>query len=197
MIWDIINSIPPKHGISIYLASTQKVKGIFDRFGRVEVIPHHHCNFDGVSNPSECRRPGWIGTLHWYPQLNGFEHDIYNASGMSAADVAKAYRQIGIGLNLRAERPKSNFHVEVNTGIKLINCIGFGIPSISSDEPAYREVGEHCTIFSDINQCAHWIHELQNDGRIYQTLRENCQAESSKYHISSILNKYTSLIASL
>jgi len=166
-------------------------------YGRVEIIPHHHCNFDGIPNPPAFRRPGWIGTKHWYPKMEGFDHDVYSVRQMNALNVASSYRQIGIGLNLRAERPESAFHIKINTGIKLINCIGFGIPSISSDEPAYREIGESCTIFAGLKDCAHWVTQLQNDEQLYHKIRENCLLNSSKFHISSILKKYEVLITSL
>jgi hypothetical protein len=197
VIWDVIDTYPPKHGVSIYLTSTERAKHVFHNYGRVENIPHHHCNFSGVPNSQECRRPGWIGNLPWYPKLEGCDHDFYNVRKMSGNDVADAYRRIGIGLNLRSKRPDSDFHAEINSGIKLINCIGFGIPSVSSDEPGYHEVGEDCTIFSDLDGYLHWVHLLQNDEQLYHKIRQNCLRASSKFHISSILCQYCALIESL
>jgi hypothetical protein len=197
VIWDVIDVPPPKHGVSVYLTSTERAKQWFAAYGRVEVIPHHHCNFSGVPNPQDCRRPAWIGNLTWYPKLEGIDHDLYNVRTMTGNDVAQAYRRIGIGLNLRRNCRQSDFHVEINSGIKLINCIGFGIPSVSSDEPAYHEIGEDCTIFADINEYVKCVHQLQEDEELYYRFRKNCLQASSKFHISSILKKYCSLIESL
>jgi hypothetical protein len=197
VIWDIVDKSPPENGVSIYLASTKRAKQTFEHLGRIEVIPHHHCNFDNIPNPQQLRRPGWIGTLRWLPHIEGFDHDVYNVNQMTSVDVARAHRHIGIGLNLRAETFNTALHAEINTGIKLINCIGFGIPSISSDEPAYREIGGDCTIFTDLRGSAQWVHELQNNDQIYLTIRNNCLIKASAFHISSILEMYKTLLALL
>jgi hypothetical protein len=87
--------------------------------------------------------------------------------------------------------------MEINSGIKLINCIGFGIPSISNDEPAYHEIGEDCTLFTDLEHCADKVYQLQTDCQLYRAMRENCLHKASSFHISSIVCKYKALIKSL
>lgn len=197
VIWDVIDNFPPKLGVSIYLASTKKIKLLLGSLKHVEIIPHHHCNFDSIPNPNENRRPGWIGTLHWLPKIKSFDHDVYSVNRMTSQDTSNVYRQIGIGLNLRTKNNISANHAKFNTGIKLINCIGFGIPSVSSDEPAYREIGEDCTIFTDLQGSAHWVQELQINDQLYLKIRNNCLLKASKYHVSSILKMYEEMIKSL
>jgi hypothetical protein len=220
IIWDIIDNIPPKEYISVYLASSTLAKDIFKALGRVEQVPHHYCNLEGLPNPTHLRRPSWIGTQLWLPNFRGFEHDIYLVDGKPRAYVTRAFRQTGIGLNYRGKEgvqkmvqsrikpvyrkhskrvanDMSAFHITINSGIKLINCIGYGIPSISDHEPAYGEFGEGCTIYSDIRSCAKWVRALQNDNDLYMHLRKNCLAKASLFHIDAIVKRYRRLLLSL
>jgi hypothetical protein len=207
VIWDIIDTPPPEQDVSIYLVSSKLAREAFKKYGRVSVIPHHHCNISGAPNPPGLRRPAWIGTRHWLPPFKGFACDFYNVQGMLRNDVVRAHRKIGIGLNFRNDKPAIyqskqqklmyNFHVAINSGIKLINCIGFGIPSISSLEPAYHAIGKECTIFSDLKKCAHWVRALQNDEALYLDLRGKCLRKAKKYHLDTIAEKYRKLLLSL
>jgi hypothetical protein len=198
LIWDMVDDTPPKEGVQIYLASTQAAKQCLNSYGRVEIIPHHHCNIDGFPNSPECRRPGWVGQLHWCPKFKGFEYDKFSTAGMTSDQVAEKYRRIGIGLNLRAKnRPEYESHIRMNTGIKLINCIGFGIPSISGEEPAYHEIGEQCTIFSNLSETGKWVRRLQTDTDLYLKIRQNCLDLAPQFHITEIVKKYRNLLQSL
>jgi hypothetical protein len=157
--------------------------------------------------------------------MSGFDFDYYDVEGMTRENVAQVCQKTGIGLNLRIPRkeyrplglqyrelarlyskPKKlaeaagrmfDLHLVVNSGIKLINCIGYGIPSISTDEPAYHEIGASCTIFSTLKKSAYWVRALQNDDALYNDLRHKCIRRSPKFHIASIAAKYKSLIESL
>ncbi len=222
VLWDIIDTPPPETGVAVYLASTKFARDLFLHYGRIELIPHHHCNFEGTPNPPELRRPAWVGAPHWLPDLPGIEHDTCLVQRIGQAEVVQAFKRTGIGLNLRnreayfkeawsrrkpflgtarerrrLEQDMFDFHLAVNSGIKLINCIGFGIPSVSSDEPAYREIGPDCTIFSTPRRCAHWVRELQNDDKLYFSLRQRCLQKAQEYHIGAIAGKYRNLIDSL
>jgi len=207
VIWDIIDASPPKEHASLYLASTRITQEIFHSYGRTVVIPHHHCNFSSVPNPSNLRRPAWIGSSHWLPQLTGIKFDYYETNQMSQKLVVHALRKIGIALNFRNNRPcifhpkqqknMHRLHASINSGIKLINCLGFGTPSISADEPAYHEIGENCTIFTNIKKCASWVRALQNDNDLYSELRLRCLQKSEKYHLNAIAEKYIKLLNSL
>jgi len=197
VIWDILDSPPPKIGIAVYLASTQTIRATFSDYGRIEIIPHHHCNFENVLNPPDLRRPGWVGTLAWHPRLAGVDHDTYDVRHMKRLDVVNVYKRIGIGLNVRCETSEAITHTKFTSGIKLINCLGFGIPSISSREPAYFEVDPNCTIFADLADIRYWVDRLQVDDDLYSELRRKCVLESMKYHIATIAKQYLTLLISL
>jgi hypothetical protein len=207
VIWDILDAPPPKDDVTHYLASSKLAKEIFQGYGRVTVIPHYHCNFSGKPNPPNLRRPGWIGSPQWRPRLSGFDCDYYDSTHLNREGVVAVHRQIGIGLNFRTTQPAIfaeqyrklayNFHVAINSGIKLINCLGFGTPSVSADEPAYEEIGGHCTIFSTPRACARWVRDLQNDRELYQDLRQKCLRKSAQYHIDTIAEKYRRFLTEL
>jgi hypothetical protein len=207
VVWDIIDKIPPSRQISHYLASTEVAKGIFSHLGPVTVIPHHHCNFSSVPNGTENRSPGWIGNEHWLPKIPRLAFDRYGVSNMGREEVVAAHRKMGIGLNFRSRLPQvfeatqrkiaHEFHVAVNSGIKLINCIGFGIPSVSADEPAYEEIGPRCTITSSLRNCAKWVRALQHEEGLYTEFRRECLRTMATYHIDNIRKKYMALLGSL
>ncbi len=203
VIWDIIDSPPPEDHVATYLASTKLAKEVFRSYGRVVVIPHHHCNFSGVPNAPDLCRPGWIGSQHWRLKFQGVDCDYYDVEGMNQTDVINAHRKIGVGLNFRNNRPGQfapehrklmhDFHIAINSGIKLINCIGFGTPSISADESAYHEIGEDCTIISSIKKCADWVRALQNDRLLYAQLRKKCIRRAGLFNLESICLRYHGL----
>jgi hypothetical protein len=198
IIWDIIDRPPPPVPcIGTFIASTKGVRDTFSSRGRIEIIHHYHCNFEADPNLLSGRHPAWIGLPHWLPQLDGFEYDVYDVSCMNRETVASAYRKTGIGLNLRAQKEDTDFHAAISSGIKLINCIGFAIPSISGPEPSYTELGRDCTLFSPNNDCSNLVHLLQNDDALYMQLRQNCIAAAPQFHIATIANKYRALIDSL
>jgi hypothetical protein len=197
VVWDIVDEAPPKEHVARYLTSSEYAREIFSAHGRVEMIPHRHCNFSGEPNPPENRRPAWIGHQQWHPPMPGVAHDQYFVEHLTSQAVWQAYRKTGVGLNLRIPGRKHEFHVAINSGIKLINCMGYGIPSISSDEPAYREFGDDCTIFSTPKGCAKWVKALQSDDDLYHELRRNCLRRAPQFHIDSSVAKYQSLLQSL
>ncbi len=208
VIWDIIDRAPFEgEGATLFLASTRSVQKLFSSRGRVEYIPHHHCNFTGEPNTLSHRRPAWIGAEHWHPKLTGIDYDYYDSNGMDREGVVAAYRKMGLGLNLRSRttraslyhkyQPNHDQHITMNSGIKLINCIGFGIPSLSADEPAYREIGADCTIFSSIEKCAADLRDLQVDYDKYLQLRMNCLERAQNFHIDTIAEMYKTLLCSL
>jgi hypothetical protein len=220
VVWDIIDHVPPRENIGVYLASSRLAKHLFKDYGRVELIPHHHCNFEGTPNAPENRQPAWIGARHWLPKLKGFDYETHFVEGMSREDVVRAFRRTGIGLNLRGRESLPgivlrrvgamkarevkratvnlfNLHLAINSGIKLINCMGFGIPSVSDDEPAYHEIGEKCTIFCNRKNCSKWVNALKADDSLYLEIRQRCLRKAKQFHIDTIANKYKTLLLSL
>ena len=148
------------------------------------------------------------------------DYQAYSVEGLRRADVVRIFRQTGIGLNLRIPRTQYNppqrftkitdphkraqtlrdffeFHLAVNSGIKLINCLGFGVPSVSSDEPAYREFAPECTIFSTLKNCAKNVRAMQEDDALYRELRKECLKKAPDFHIDTIANRYKLFLKSL
>jgi hypothetical protein len=198
VIWDIIDDSPPPYDhLARFLASTNRVAALHKSYGEVEVIPHHHCNFSGLPNDPQLRRAGWVGHAEWYPDLSHVEHDAYDARRMAREEIVACYRKIGIGLNLRARNARTENHLLYGAGVKLINCIGFGIPSVSSHEAAYEEIGPECTVFAGVNQAPAEIDRLCADEEWYQQLRARCLEKAGAFHIDAIAARYWRYFESL
>jgi hypothetical protein len=198
VIWDIID-FPPldTKAISLYLTSTFTARDFFHRVGIVEVIYHHHCNFSSVPGFPAHRRAGWIGHPYWCPNIPNLVFDRYNAFGMKHGDVVTAHRRIGIGLNIRSHNVGHDFHSFINSGIKLINCIGFGLPSVSAREAPYLEINGRFTLFSKEQDYAKSVRLLQNNHNSYQELRQACIANAERFHLCTIADHYRKLIETL
>ena len=210
VIWDILDDHPPATRMTAYIASTYGAAKIFDHLGSVAVIHHHHCNIEGGGCCGDSSKVGYVGSSHWYPRLDKIKHLVYRIDGWERAEVASAYRQLGIAVNLRNLSgtfsnfltsphdvvPITDLHVKINSGMKLINCLGFGLPSISANEPAYHEIAPECTIFSDLHTYDKAL-DLLCDPCVYNRMRARCLEIAPKYHLSEIVKKYRMLIEAL
>jgi len=211
VIWDILDNKPPLEGMLAYLASTHTAAGHFRHLNRVAVIPHYHCNIERQPACGDAHQVGFVGSAHWYPDLGTVPHRSYLVDGWNREQVAAAYRSIGVALNLRNVsnrydhflrspadiRPDLDLHLKINSGMKLINCLGFGLPSISAPEPAYHEIAPHCTVFSDLPDCSAALARLHADDVLYRELRRRCLEIAPAFHVDEIVAKYRDFIARL
>ncbi len=198
VMWDVIDRMPPAWPeLECCIVSTAAAGKALGEGRKTVLIPHYHCNLSSVPNRPDLREPAYIGSSQWCPLAPGFTYDFHDSTQMKRRDVASAYRSVGIGLNLRWPAPGAELHVSINSGIKLINCLGFGIPSVSADEPAYREIGGDCTLFATPDTCVKWVRKLQTDKALYDRLRANCLRKADAYHIDSIAKRYRAFIQSL
>lgn len=212
VVWDILDDTPPTAGVNVQIASTEFVRSRFQHPEvRSVIIPHYHCNFEGVLNDGTRRNAAYVGSEHWYPEIADFPHERHFVCRWSREELVPLYLRIGIALNLRRlctagtpwgalppdRAPEPIKHVMMNSGVKLINCIGYGLPSVSAVEPAYLEIAPDCTIFADQLTCAARVRELAADDGLYQRLRTRCIAESKRFSIDHIVGLYRKLIAEL
>jgi hypothetical protein len=192
VIRDIIDAAP--RAADIYLASTQHALHKHRLHG--VVIPHHHANDASFVDDGDVA--AWIGGIDWYPDrmLRGVRHVRAFTDGMSLVALRAAYRRAGILLNLRCVRHELPVHTEFTSGIKLINAIGFGLPSISPREPAYEELAPECTIFVGQN----WpdeLYRLRRDADLRAKLRRACEARASEFNLHSIAARYRAMLMRL
>jgi hypothetical protein len=195
VIWDIHDNYSPRNYIDYYLVSSQGAYQKFKSYGSIYIIPHHHCNFSGIPNPIKPRiKPTWIGSQEWLPEDLQVDVEFYNSKQMDSEAVIDAYRNSTILLNVRASRSitseSTSEHIKINPGVKLINSIGFGVPSLSNDEPAYREIGSDCTVFVKNEECKEWVLRLQQDDALYTRLRNNCILKAPDFSLPNIAKKY-------
>jgi hypothetical protein len=211
VIWDVLDNEPPTANVDVYVASTRAVARTYSAYGRVEVIPHYHCNFDSVPNCGSSRLVAYLGSKHWYPKIDNIDHKTYFADRWSREAVVHAYKEIGIAVNYRNldvfDRRHLEFssdaipvvekHIQINSGIKLINCLGFGIPSICSKEPAYLEISDQCALYGELFECVDMVKALKSDAKLYNELRDKCLALAPAFHVDSIVKRYAAMLGGI
>jgi hypothetical protein len=193
VVWDVIDWAPPRADVT--LASTKASLRALG-CGQGTVIPHHHLN-DGPPNPLEPTVPGWVGWSGWYPELTGLEHRTFFVDDADSPALRDVYRQIGIGLNLRRRSEEYEQHVAINSGIKLINCMAFGIASVSEREPAYVELGEGCTLFTTAETWTDDVARLQRDQRLRKKLRKRGLKRASDFRLERVAKLYRRFLEKL
>ena len=193
VIWDIQDFRPPEDGVDWYVASSQSALQSVPSWKLARILAQHHCNFTNVPNPIGLPRiPTWIGRPFWCPEFAPIDVTVIDSNQMHIEEVVAAYRTMGLGLNLRRRCPEALDHIMLNDGGKLLNCLAFGIPSISDREPAYVEYGDGCTLFcnADLADC---IERLQQDDRLYNDLREHGLELARRFHIQKIAEDFMKL----
>ena len=198
VVWDVHDFLPPSEGVDLYIVGSKTTAEELCYLRPMQIIPQHHCNFSEIPNrPDGVRKPAWIGRPFWCPDFDGLDVDVYNANKLHLEAVIAAYRHMGICLNVRRQCSEAEFHVRINDGIKLINCMAFGIPSVSSKEPAYCEYGEGCTIFVKKNDIMDAVRSLQTDDILYNEIRMQGLKHSKQFHLRRILPLYRNLLDDL
>lgn len=198
VVWDVIDEEPPRSYVDLYLVSTLFCKALCSRYGEVALVRHYHCNIENQNFAPDPNRLAWIGYPCWKPDIPKVSYTFFNAAHMSRLDVVKAHRFVGVGLNVRRPSFDGHLHTRYSSGIKLINCIGCGIPSISSAEPGYTEIGDGCTIYvKDLSSIAGELSMLVRDTERYAGMRQRCLAQSEHFHINTVASVLRKVIAPL
>lgn len=198
VVWDIHDFMPPSEGVDLYIVGSRSTAEEISYLNPIKIIPQHHCNFSGIPNPLNGeRKPAWIGRPFWCPKFVDLDVEIYNSNGLYMEEVITAYRRMGICLNVRRSCVEAEFHVRLNDGVKLINSMAFGIPSVSGNEPAYHEYGDGCTIFAEPDEIKEAIHKLQTDDILYNKIRLEGLIRSKEFHLKRILPLYRNLLENL
>lgn len=195
VIWDVIDNIPPANADK-YITSTSYA-GEFLKLKNFHTIPHAFTPFATIIPTPNVKNGYWIGSLQWKPIIP-FNHVTINTDNISQQYLHENYKKAGVLLNLRADNLKALFHARINSGIKLINAIGYGIPSItSSTEPWVKEIGEDCTIISHKQNWAKDFSLLTSDNALYEQIKSNCLKIRDRYSLENIKGKYLNLFNSL
>jgi hypothetical protein len=163
------------------------------------VIPHYHCNLSNNLNRDKimCGPEGgkWIGTNLWVPSdlPRGVEQVVVN-SRWSHDQLERVYNQAYYLLNARKKRRGWEKHLRFNTGIKLINAMGFMKLSISEPEPALLEWGSDCSYFLEEGETlisAIW--KLTLDIRKQCDILRNCKMRRDDFSIENVARQFERL----
>jgi hypothetical protein len=200
VVWDLHDERPPRWEIDHYLFSTEHASMVLGDLRPFSVIPHHHLNQSRKMEPlRRVQEINYIGRPRWCPnsKLFGLNYGIFDTYKKSRFLIEKAYRQTDVLLNVRTQDEETAFHVSINPGVKLINAIGFGLPSVSFPEPAFLEIGGDVTIFCGENNILDTVRSIGNDQSTRALLRENCRAIADRYHLEKICAEYVQLFERL
>lgn len=195
VIWDVLDEIPPQTP-DLYFTST-KMAGEKLNLKKFHVINHPYVPIASIVDNSDKRVPYWIGSKHWKPDLDFF-HITVATNNITVEALDQKYRQAGILLNLRIINREALFHAAINPGIKLINSIGYGIPSITSSIEAWiDELGPKATIRSTPENYNKNVNELLNNNDLYNELRNECLKIRHLYSPENISKRYIEIFNSI
>lgn len=165
----------------------------------VQVIAHHHANFENIRPPARGgKNPvlGYVGhRRHWsanhFVTRLGFE--IYTDFEFPA-NLAESYGHIDIGFAFRKDAQKVRF----NSSLKLLNFMSFGIPSVVCPEIAYLEVANHgreCLFAHDKEAFTEMLRFLAAHERFRQQMGQRAFKRAADFHISKIAEHYRTFFA--
>jgi len=175
----------------------------------VNLIPHHHCNFDREVRPD---RP--VKVVGIMGMKNAFQHPI--------DDVRKRLREMGLELKYepdywdfyKEDRQKIvDFYKDIDIQIvwrpsgwsprygylrsplKLSNAGSFGIPTVSFPEPDYVKEwsGADCIYENNIDDFFRWVKMLKESEHFYRAYAKGAYRKAEKYHISNMDQYYSKL----
>lgn len=200
-IFDIIDNFEfkklskPLKYIDIIIANSISHKIILEnKFShRVEILPHHHCNFRNeriLIKNSKDLVIGYIGDKTHYKKIKFLEKHFENFKSYRSFDnLVEKYKSIDVGTAWRNDKLK----VKYNSNLKLINYMSFGIPSVVNYENGFSEIGSHgynCLFAIDKEDLILNIKYLIENYDLRKKISD-CAFETSKsFHISIVANKY-------
>jgi hypothetical protein len=199
VIYDIVDFVPPKTGVDFYISTSRNASSYFPDLD-IRYVPQHHCNFSNIPNPMpETRKVVFLGAAEWRPTLPGIDFQFFDASIATVEKLDAMYRKTDIALNFRSPNSADSSqrykqHIAINGGIKLVNCIGYGVPSVSSPEPSYLELGEDFTVFATHEQCKEAVDRLVGDDDLYRRIRTNCIRKAQECSLQAVAEKYRQVI---
>src|SRR6266542_1056791 len=180
IIWDVLDRAPPREHIDAYLTSTPLASRLLGPYVPTYTIPHHHCNVSGVFACTNRMRGRilWIGSPEWQPDdLTQHNVELHTVGG-ATTDNAELYRRADLLLNARRFIPESAsaylLHTVLNSGMKAINAIGFGVPSVTEWEPWIDDIASGCTVACAPGKALVAARQLLQDSAQYNRIRENC-----------------------
>jgi len=196
LIWDLHDWIPEKVDFfHTVIFSTQHASNTFDYQGNKWIIPHHHCNFKSVrANPKD-KTLLWVGREHWKPNLDTLNIKYVNVKNIDIIKLIELLQNSYIGINFRGKKLDTDDHIKINPGVKAINFMGFGVPSLSpQNEPAYQEWGSDGTIYCAEVELIRFVQKLLDDKEYYKKWSNKAFLKGKEFHIDKISNLYSSKI---
>jgi hypothetical protein len=201
IIWDVLDAAPPRTHIDAYLTSTQIVSRLLGPHRAAYAIPQHHCNAgETFLSPDRTRgRMVWIGAAEWLPEELAHQGvEVHTVGALDGEALAVLYGRADVLVNARrfdARMPSLHlFHTVLNAGIKVINAVGFGLPSVTEWEPWVDEIGVGCTEVCAPGEAAACARRLLQSADRYQALRDRCREAADRYSLRSAAASYVRML---
>ena len=197
VIWDVLDDWPPYENVdALFVGSKSAERGLTGQLPTY-VVPPHHCNLrNRVVAPDRKRgRITWIGSEQWLPKdLVNSSVNVHTILCASAESLESMYGEADLLLNVR-RRDEANEkhyvrHTALNPGTKLINAVGFGIPSVTEWEPWVEEVAPGCTAICEPGDGLATAARVLQDDQLYERMRLNCLKTAAAYSIETIAGRY-------
>tara|TARA_B100000902_G_scaffold252527_1_gene238923 strand:+ start:320 stop:1189 length:870 start_codon:yes stop_codon:yes gene_type:complete len=183
----------------IAASMTHKV-WIQERFKKkAYIIPHHHYNSSGKKNTVKRNGPlsiGYVGDKQYWKynkHIERFqEHKIIK--DIDYDNLHSIYSSLDIASAARGDKQK----LSLNSNLKLLNYMSYGIPCVASPESSYLEIarhGEECLFAQNNKEFLSFTDLLLNDYELRLKISENAYKSAKKYDISNIIKIYKKIIS--
>ncbi len=207
-IYDIIDNFEFKKFanlmkyIKVIIANSVSHKIFLEQnFGnRIEILPHHHCNFKNERITIKNNQNliiGYIGDKTHYKKIKFLHRNFKNFQAFINFDnLSEKYKSIDIGVGYRTDEKKIRF----NSNLKLLNYMSFGIPSVINYEHGFSEIGNHgvnCLFAINKKELIQNIEYLINNIDLRIKLSRNAFESAKKYHITEVSKLYINFFKSL
>ena len=136
--------------------------------------------------------------------LSEDDHKLYSEEVQSLTDkiikdidydnLHSIYSSLDIASAARSDKQKSS----LNSNLKLLNYMSYGIPCVASPESSYLEIarhGEECLFAQNNKEFLSFTDLLINDYELRLAISEKAYKSAKKFHISNIIKIYKKILS--
>lgn len=187
--------------INSFIAASMSHKiWIREKFKKVvDIAPHHHFNSDGKKNTVKKDWPlsiGYVGDEKYW-KFNKYIESFKGHKIIKDIDYNNLhliYSSLDIASAARSDKQKSS----LNSNLKLLNYMSYGIPCVASPESSYLEIarhGEECLFAQNNKEFLSFTDLLINDYELRLAISEKAYKSAKKFHISNIIKIYKKILS--
>lgn len=164
------------------------------------LIPQHHCNFERAKHYGRCIndycRVGMIGTREAFYHLPVDIDEKLDNIGMKLIRFYNFFRRedvVNFYLDIDIQIVWRPYHKSLSNPLKIVNGLGFGIPTVALKEDAFSELDGFYIPVHNEDQLISKLDILGSSARMYEDFSAICLQKSEEYHIDRIAKMYLEL----